>query len=80
MRQSTVVSNNAIVSELLIVQGFEFLVDVIQHAVMNLFEKSLRGEALSYDWWSLRSWSRIEEERERRKGRLPYIDEIAIYV
>lgn len=30
-------------------QGFEHLVDVIQHAVDNLFEKCLRGEALSYD-------------------------------
>eukprot|EP00903_Cladosiphon_okamuranus_P022201 g20417.t1 len=29
--------------------GFEHLVDVIQHAVDNLFEKCLRGEALSYD-------------------------------
>ncbi|CAM9938918.1 unnamed protein product, partial [Hapterophycus canaliculatus] len=29
--------------------GFEFVVDVIQHAVNNLFEKCLRGEALSYD-------------------------------
>ncbi|CAM9863387.1 unnamed protein product [Ectocarpus sp. 12 AP-2014] len=30
-------------------EGFEVLVDIIQHAVDNLFEKSLRGEALSYD-------------------------------
>ncbi|CAM9705861.1 unnamed protein product [Scytosiphon promiscuus] len=29
--------------------GFEFVVDVIQDAVDNLFAKSLRGEALSYD-------------------------------
>ncbi|CAB1117823.1 unnamed protein product [Ectocarpus sp. CCAP 1310/34] len=30
-------------------EGFEVLVDIIQHAVDNLFEKCLRGEALSYD-------------------------------
>ncbi|CAM9746302.1 unnamed protein product [Ectocarpus sp. 6 AP-2014] len=30
-------------------EGFEVLVDIIQHGVDNLFEKCLRGEALSYD-------------------------------
>ncbi|CAM9283261.1 unnamed protein product [Ectocarpus sp. 4 AP-2014] len=30
-------------------EGFEVLVDINQHAVDNLFEKCLRGEALSYE-------------------------------